>query len=268
MVRNACAQHHQEEKTAANLCVHNRSVQKKINPAFDANDEIYQLAQKKLDDEVAGLAGSKFKSAAWTPRFTMALNARPEMSYDTIDRTDPEHAMRDHCDACNRGSHPATYWIQFTGTPYHRETLEEVAADDDDDDDETESDDNDDNDDAEHNGRNSANEPAYDAQGREVPPASLQWFVGKFCMSNASSAHQLQHWRYHLNSWIESWLTKAGLTSAAKIVERDGWSTAKRRKEANKITDRMAREGVVKTLYSDYRSTIESARDSKQGRYR
>ncbi|KAI7122525.1 hypothetical protein KC324_g18127, partial [Hortaea werneckii] len=35
-------------------------VQKKLNPAFDMQNEIYDLTFRKLDDEVKGLAGSKF----------------------------------------------------------------------------------------------------------------------------------------------------------------------------------------------------------------
>ena len=52
-------------------------VQKKLNPAFAMDDDIYDLAFKKLDDEVRGLAGSKFTSSAWTRDFTIALQGRP-----------------------------------------------------------------------------------------------------------------------------------------------------------------------------------------------
>ncbi|KAI3475581.1 hypothetical protein L1887_63011 [Cichorium endivia] len=52
-------------------------VQKKINPAFAMDDEIYTLTFQKLDDEVSGLAGSKFMSSAWNAEFTSAVRSRP-----------------------------------------------------------------------------------------------------------------------------------------------------------------------------------------------
>jgi hypothetical protein len=57
-------------------------VQKKINPAFNKDKEIYDLTWKKLDDEVTGLAGSKFSSSVWNRDFTFALQARPQI--DTV----------------------------------------------------------------------------------------------------------------------------------------------------------------------------------------
>jgi hypothetical protein len=44
-------------------------------------------------------------------------------------------------------------------------------------------------------------------------------------------------------------------------------STKKRRKRANKIVDRMVDEGVLKTLWREFRNTADTARNSKQGRY-
>ena len=113
-------------------------VQKKINPAFAMDDEIYSLTFQKLDDEVAGLVGSKFASSAWTGDFTIALRSRPEIAYNSIDRHSAEHAYRDNCDACNRSGHPATREVQFQGKPYNRQTLDEVARNDSDSDDDDE----------------------------------------------------------------------------------------------------------------------------------
>ena len=232
-------------------------VQKKINPAFEKDDPIYDLTFRKLDDEVKGLAGSKFKSAAWTSRFTISLNSRPDIAYEPIDRTSAEHFMLDKCDACNRSQHPATYQIHFQGDPYSRETLEELPGDD-----------GDDESSSENEGRRDKNdEPSWDEDGLEIPPANTIFYVGKFCMGNAQTAHSLQHWRYHLNEWVVTWLTANGYDTAEKIVERDRLSTKRRRKEANKIVDRMEQGGVVKTLWRDFRQNIDNARNSKQGRY-
>lgn len=236
-------------------------VQKKINPAYERNDEIYDLTFKKLDDEVQGLAGSKFTSSAWTPAFTLALQARPDIQYYGIDRTTADHFMRDKCDACNRGQHPATWAIEFLGTPYYKSTLEDVPQQDEDgnssSDVESSTSGTDVRDDQE----------ALNAQGRKIPAASTVFYVGKFCMANARTAHALNHWRYALNQWVETWLIGQGYCSPQRLVERDGWKTERRRKYANKIADRMEREGVIKKLYRDFRNNIDDARNSKQGRY-
>ena len=232
-------------------------VQKKINPAFEGADPLYDLTFKKLDDEVRGLAGSKYTSSAWTPRFTLALQSRPDIAYEQIDRTSAEHFMRDKCDACNRGSHPATYQIQFQGKPYYRETLEEIADDNEEDDSSTSSKANHEDDD----------QPSYDAQGREIAPQSTIFYVGKFCMSNAQTAHALQHWRYHLNEFVVTWLIRQGYCTPERLVERDAWSTKKRRKYANKIVDRMEETGDLKQLWRQFRKNTNDARTSKSERF-
>ena len=236
-------------------------VQKKINPAFAMDDEIYTLTFQKLDDEVAGLVGSKFESSAWRGEFTIALRSRPEIAYNTIDRNTAEHAYRDKCDACNRSGHPATREVQFQGKPYNRQTLDEVTRND------SDSDDDDDDSGSDSAGETADDRPAYDASGREVPPANKTWYVGKFCMSNARTAHSLHHWRYHLYEWVKIWIDGNGYSSVKELKKRDKMSTKKRRKYANKIVDRMVDEGVVKKLWKEFRGTIDDAANAKQGRY-
>jgi hypothetical protein len=238
-------------------------VQKKINPAFAMTDDIYTLTFQKLDDEVSGLVSSKFASSVWTSDFTIALHSRPDIYYHTIDRNSAEHAYRDKCDACNRSGHPATRQVQFQGKPYHRQTLDEVAGKDDSDDE----DDDDDESGSDSAGETSDDRPAYDAQGRKVPPVNTTWYVGKFCMSNARTAHALHHWRYHLYEWVVDWINKNGYSSAKELKRRDKMSTKKRSKYANKIVDRMAKEDVLKTLWKEFRSNIDEAKDAKQGRF-
>ncbi|KAJ9637765.1 hypothetical protein H2201_004200 [Coniosporium apollinis] len=215
-------------------------VQKKINPAFAIDDEIYDLAFRKLDDEVRGLAGSKFTSSAWTPSFTQALRSRPNI---VVTGVPGGTSLYDHCAACNRKNHPATWQIQFTGKPYHKETLEEVA-DDEDSEEETDG-------------------KTYDADGREVPDESIVYNLGKTCKQNAEIAHTLEHWRYHLNDWVVEYLKAEGYTAPEKIVERDEWSTKKRQKYANEIADEMERTGEIKRLYRDYRNEVDTARGDK-----
>lgn len=141
-------------------------VQKKINPAFQIDDEVYGLAFKKLNDEIKGLAGSKFMSAAWTQDFSFALRARPEIALAALDRDAGDNWLKDKCDACNRSGHPATWQIQFQGKPYYRETLEEVAGPEDSDYD------------SESQG-SMHDRVERDADGRVILPGSTIFYVGK-----------------------------------------------------------------------------------------
>ncbi|KAK4963689.1 hypothetical protein LTR10_001320 [Elasticomyces elasticus] len=233
-------------------------VQRKINPAFNMHDELYELTFRKLDDEVQGLAGSKFKSAAWTPAFYAAITARPEIAIDELDRHSEDWLNDGKCDACNRSGHPATFSIQFQGKPYNPHTLEDVGRKrDDDDDDSSSSEEEEENDD----------QPIRDYRGNKVPPANIIYKVGKFCKANADTAHALQHWRHHLDSQAMLWMTAHGYLTDEKIVKRDGQSMKKRQKEANRITDHMETDGHIRTLWDAYRQTIDDARNSKQGRF-
>ncbi|GAB7339293.1 hypothetical protein MBLNU457_5946t1 [Dothideomycetes sp. NU457] len=233
-------------------------VQKKLNPAFLMNDEIYKLTFDKLDDEVTGLAGSKFISAIWTPEFSLALRARPQIGMQLIDRGSGDY-LRDKCDACNRTGHPATWEIQFLGKPYNKTSLEEIATKNDDDEDEDS--DSDDSSDSDSDGG------THDVEGRQIPPQSKIFYVGKFCKANAETAHALTHWRWHLYDWVVDYLTAKGHNTPEMIVKRDSWSERKRRKRANKIVDAMEVEGKIKELYQDFKSQIKDARFSKQGRF-
>lgn len=232
-------------------------IQKKINPAFQINDEIYDLTFKKLDDEVRGLAGSKFTSSAWTQEFTFTLQARPDLEYSKINRAAAAHFMRDKCDACNRSGHPATYEVRFEGQAYDKETLEIVAG--------TENTDSD----TEDSLGPEEDDCIYDrdSKGRPIASTSKVFYLGKFCMSNAQTAHSLSHWKYHLYEWVVDYLNAAGYNAPQKIVKRDSWSTRKRRKYANKIVDAMQADGKVKELYRDFKNEIDSARSAKMGRF-
>lgn len=104
-------------------------VQKRINPGFEAEDEVYNIAFQRLDDYVTGMGGSKFQSSAWVPRFLRSLKARPVLQENHFFGADLLH---DRCDACNRSNHPGTYEVCFQGLPYDRNSLEEFSDDDDD----------------------------------------------------------------------------------------------------------------------------------------
>lgn len=241
-------------------------VQKKLNPAFDMQNEIYDLTFRKLDDEVKGLAGSKFTSSAWTPNFTMAVRSRPEIALEEYEESEGAAGWRNDgkCDACNRGGHPATWQMQFQGKPYHPTTLEDVSTRHGSDDEDSESDDAASSNDADSD---DGDQPGYDHTGRQIPPANTIYYVGKFCMANARTAHTLTHWRWHLYQWAVMWLTRSGYMTDEKVVKRDGWSSTKRRKYANKVVDRMEADGVVSDLWREFRRNLDEARTSKQGRF-
>ncbi|KAI7017332.1 hypothetical protein D0867_08768 [Hortaea werneckii] len=241
-------------------------VQKKLNPAFDMQNEIYDLTFRKLNDEIKGLAESKFESSVWTPNFRMAYRSRPEIAYEAYEEGDGAAGWRNDgkCDACNRGGHPATWQVQFQGKPYHPTTLEDVSTRNDSEDDDSESDDAASSNDADSD---DGDQPGYDHTGRQIPPANTIYYVGKFCMANARTAHTLTHWRWHLYQWAVMWLTKSGYMTDEKVVKRDGWSSTKRRKYANKVVDRMEADGVVSDLWREFRRNLDEARTSKQGRF-
>lgn len=94
------------------------------------------------------------------------------------------------------------------------------------------------------------------------------FFVGKFCKSNAATSHALQHWRYHLNEYVQSYLRTAGYFQAKELEKRSGWSIKKLSKYANKVLQGMERDGEVTSLWKLFRANIDEARESKGGRFR
>ncbi|KAB8360709.1 hypothetical protein FH972_024445 [Carpinus fangiana] len=202
-------------------------VQKKINPGFDRDNNAYHIAFLRLSDFVTGMGGSKYRSSVWTPMFLRALLARPilEESHFAGDAM-----MRDRCDACNRSGHPATYEVRFQGKPYDKHSLEEFSDDEDD-----------------------------TGQETELPSAGQVYYIGKFCMRNARVAHQLHHWQFHLGEWISDYLDEQGHLTPEKILRRDGQSTRKRHRAANKIVEKMDESGEIKTLYRDFKHEIDAA---------
>lgn len=52
-------------------------VHRRINPGFERDDEVYRTAWTRLNDEVIGLANSKWVSSSWRPDFYRGLRSRP-----------------------------------------------------------------------------------------------------------------------------------------------------------------------------------------------
>lgn len=184
-------------KTEIEWMVHN-----KLNPAFDRYDEIYELAHRKVDDEVQGYAGSKFLSSVWGGAFNKALKERPDLS-----RVDVPTMLEHKCDACRRANHPPKHKITFSGKPYNRATLETIENDDDDDDD----DDEDDSDDSNDDGSSSTQE-------------GESFFLGRFDYNNA-----MIYFRYSLQvldsvAPTQKWVTpfNTGVTRSTRVSSH-GW---------------------------------------------
>ncbi|KAK9783473.1 hypothetical protein AB5N19_04367 [Seiridium cardinale] len=224
-------------------------VHNKVNPAFDRKADIYTYAWRKLDDEVRGLASSKFVSAVWKVEFYRSLKARPKLEAFEMGKVDLD--LYDTCEACGRSGHPATWKIVFQGRPYLKDTLDEIESD---------SEDSDADSDA-------SGHESVDTQGNSLPPVSREWSVGSTCSSNAETAHSLLHWKYHLKEWVQDRLELDGHMKAAKLKEREKMKPKKRRQAANDIVDKWQEDGVITSLYNDFRAVLQEARNkSTSGR--
>lgn len=244
-------------------------VMKKIHPAFDSNRNFYTLTFRKLDDEVNGLAGSKFTSSAWSPKFIKSVRARPDLIAKDISKAGG--VLSSHCAACNRKNHPASWEVMLTGQPYDKDTLEPLEHD-------TDSESNSDSDSdsssvsassrsshlaSSAHPKNTAAKPQRDASGETLPPESHRFWLGSTCHANAVILHTLHHWRYHLYQWVKQYLARQGHLTAEKLVKRDQWSDRKRKKAAMKIVDQMEGDGEIKKLWNMYKDQVRLAVDAR-----
>ncbi|KAF1832622.1 hypothetical protein BDW02DRAFT_570808 [Decorospora gaudefroyi] len=244
-------------------------VMKKIHPGFDSTKHVYTVTFRKLDDEVKGLAGSKYTSAAWTPDFTRAIRARPDLVVNDI-AANERRIMTAHCEACNRSNHPASAELMFSGPPYHPETLEPLANDSDSDSNsDSNSNSDSESDTSSSSGLSSSSEallngekPTYNFQQERIPPESHRFPLGSTCRANAQVAHTLYHWRYHLYQWVKDYLRVEGHLTAEELVKRDRWSDRKREKAARKIVGGMDENGQIKKLYHSYKDQVKAAMEA------
>lgn len=125
----------QWKQTLPSLIISANSLQ--INPAFNGNDPIYRNAFTKLNNDVKGLANSKFHSSVWKENFSRSLRARPDCYTEDIGLDTEEEGRK--CDACGRSKHPAKHTMRFAGTAYHHDTLEDLYDHSDDEDDDNKS---------------------------------------------------------------------------------------------------------------------------------
>lgn len=252
-------------------------VQYKINPGFaDKKHDLYRMAWQKLDDEVGGLAQSKFISSAWKRDFIMALRARPEMVF-TKDNTSSALDAQD-CQACGRSNHPAqcvlsshprlfripgltkcSYRVQFMGSPYFKKFdndrfLEPVEVD-------TSSSENDQDEEDEEEGDE-------DEDGNVIPKASTTFDCGSVCQANASTAHMLIHWKIGLLNYVVYELTQSGCMAPKELARREKMTPKKRHKVVDQIMEEWEQRGTIKSLYREFERNVDAARSSTtSGRY-
>jgi hypothetical protein len=227
-------------------------VQYKINPGFaDKKHELYRMAWQKLDDEVGGLAQSKFLSSSWKRDFVMALRARPEMVY--TEERDRALVPKD-CEACGRSGHPAGFRVQFIGSPYFKrfsndKFLEPVEVD-------TSNSEDDDEDGDE------------DEDGNSIPKTTTQFDVGVVCHANAKTAHMLIHWKIGLLNFVIHELTQSGYMNSTQLEKRERMTPKKKHKLVDKIVDDWAARGTIKSLYREFQANVDRARSTTTtGRY-
>lgn len=133
-------------------------VHNKINPTFRRDDAVYEMAFRKVKDEVTGLAGSQFVSSVWNKGFIGSLKARPRIVVLPYPITEGHP-----CDACNRSKHPASYDIRFDGPPYSQETLESIVEDDSSDD----------------QASDSMDRENVDCEGNMIPNENTHFYLGR-----------------------------------------------------------------------------------------
>jgi hypothetical protein len=83
------------------------------------------------------------------------------------------------------------------------------------------------------------------------------------CAANAETAHNLLHWKHHLNHYVLNWLKTRGHTTADKVIERENWSTKKRCQYANDVVDSMVGTGEMKILYKEFKENLDAARSAR-----
>ncbi|KIV93552.1 hypothetical protein PV10_04759 [Exophiala mesophila] len=213
-------------------------VKNKIAPAFSRQDELYNLAFDRVEDQVKAQAGSRLISSAWGAEFKRVIMARPEMKVKLLPGFDEDH-IRD-CDACNRTNHPARYEFIFSGQPYCKKTLEPVDDSDEEDEDATGQD--------------------HDEHGYALPSSAKRYYLGRTCAANAQMGHKLTHWKHHLNESLMSYLEEQGVLSAEAIVAREKINKKKRERQAEHVVESMDSTGMIDELWSAFKCNLEDAR--------
>lgn len=224
-------------------------VQLKINPGFsDKKHPVYMRAWQKLDDEVRGLAVSKFESAAWKPDFLSALRARPAITTEELPRGDTQG--EETCMACGRRNHPARSVISFQGSAYHKKIADDHFLQDLTSDSDSGSDDS-----AEGGGAD------YDEDGSRIPKEKTRWYVGSVCSQNAETTHGLMHWKHQLMEFVNEALEADKYMRPEKVQQREGMEPEERHELVDRIVKSWVKDNTMKDLYGSFKQALETARN-------
>ncbi|KAK4218019.1 hypothetical protein QBC37DRAFT_306492 [Rhypophila decipiens] len=239
-------------------------VQNKVNPGFaEKQHPIYRLGWQKLDDEVRGLAQSKFASSAWKTDFFMALRARPYYKDEEVGGMQNTFGL-ENCGACGRSGHPAKFRMQFLGAPYYKSFNSPMFLEPVDSKGESSSSSSSPSSASSSDDEGESNEDAkegIDEDGNIIEPFSKAWLVGTVCHSNAETAHSLLHWKFALHTWVDANLDTQGYMTPDKLKERLKWKPRKKYKLVDKILKKWVEQQVISRLWREFKETIETARN-------
>ena len=159
-------------------------IHNKLNPAFDRNDAIYEVAFDRLDKESSGYAISKFVSSQWTPDFVKAIKARP---FYEERKLQPGEALltqgEEKCEPCHHRKHPPTWGIKLRGKAYDKDSLEEIEQDyDDSENEESSSSSSSDSDEdvSEKSNTSSAGKRSRNGEGALIVREEREWLSGVY----------------------------------------------------------------------------------------
>ncbi|KKY23931.1 hypothetical protein UCRPC4_g02744 [Phaeomoniella chlamydospora] len=107
--------------------------------------------------------------------------------------------------------------------------------------------------------------PSLISSSEPLPPSHRTYPLGKSCASNASTAHKLLHWKYHLNQYILDLLRANGYLTPEQIVQRDSKSQRQREKQAETFIDELESSGEMDELWRVWKLELEGARMGMEG---
>ena len=211
--------------------------------------ERFRRVFERLDNKPSGLVRSRFNSSSWKPGFITAL-FRPRMSSVQI------ASETETCDACNQTRHTATFRVEFSGKPYHPDTLDEVGGDN-----------NINGDSNDHVSSRHVSGVAHGhidtARDNRLLADHCIWYLGSTCMNKAQTSHDLQHWRYRIYSSVTRWLNKHKYNTREEVEKRNERGTADLDKYAVDIVERMNRTGKSEKTWQVYKDIVEDAYASR-----
>ncbi|WVF66113.1 hypothetical protein IAT40_000852 [Kwoniella sp. CBS 6097] len=176
----------------------------KKHKAFPLTPDASEYFKPQLNywrDRMLGFRNFRVRSQIWRSNFVKAMEKYPGFEVEVL-----PHAVSG-CDACHMSGRRSKFKIRLDGTPYNKETHEELDESSDD----SESD--------SHLNSNNSDESDDD---REVEADKLprKLVMGRFCRARAEVFHQLVHWEDELYHAIKRYYHDL-LRAKYKRIESD-----------------------------------------------